>query len=240
MRTSSMLFLFVMVGEASADKETARAHYEVSKKAFDLSDWDTAIRELQTAHQQHPDPAYLFNLAQAYRLKGDCLAAFDQYKAFLREPSISEEQGRYAQGFVDDIAPCARRRRAEIQDAHRIAAMPVPVERHRRGTRLAGYITMGAGLVSVAAGAMFLVRADRASDRVSRALAVDPVIWTDVLEEDERIGRRDNKLGIAFVAIGGAALVGGGVLWWSGRTRIETIVIEPSASGATGSVTWSF
>lgn len=232
------LALLLVSAVAHADKESAKPFYEASKRHFDLGEWDAAIESLKKAHHEHPDPAYLFNIAQAERLKGDCLAAHDQYKAFTRESTATEVQRNYAEGFVKELAPCAMRRRAELEEARRIAAMPVPVERRRPGLRTAGWISLGVGAAAMIASGVFLAKADSASADVARALAERPVMWTDELEDRERSGQRANAIGIVSGVIGGAALIGGGVIWWLGRTRIETVVIDPRAGGATAGVSW--
>jgi tetratricopeptide (TPR) repeat protein len=227
-------------GAHADDIEVAKQHYAASKQHFDLGEWDQAIAELREAHRLHPDPAYLFNLAQAYRLKGDCLEAYDQYKAFLRETAEPSQQTEYADGFVKELEPCASRRRAELQAAQRIAAMPVPVERTRPGLRTAGYVSIGLAVVAGAASAYWFVQANHDSVTVAKALAEHPVMWTDALEQTEQQGKRDNALGIGAAIAGGALAVAGGALWYLGRTRIETIVVEPSATGATVGASWQF
>jgi len=63
--------------------EQARQHYLKGTKYFDLGQWDDAIAEYREAYKLRSDPAFLFNLAQAYRRKGDLQPALDLYKNYL-------------------------------------------------------------------------------------------------------------------------------------------------------------
>lgn len=71
----------------AADSATAQArvHSEKGRKFFNLGQWDDAIAEYQEAYKLREDPAFLFNLAQAYRRKGDPQRALDLYKNYLIE-----------------------------------------------------------------------------------------------------------------------------------------------------------
>jgi tetratricopeptide (TPR) repeat protein len=86
---------------ARADDETteqARQHYAKGKQAFDLGKWDDAIAEFEEAYKLRSDPTFLFNMAQAYRRKGDLQRALDLYKNYLIEnpdsPKRSEIEKR--------------------------------------------------------------------------------------------------------------------------------------------------
>ena len=65
--------------------EQARQHYAKGKQAFDLGKWDDAIAEFEDAYRLRSDPTFLFNMAQAYRRKGDLQRALDLYKNYLIE-----------------------------------------------------------------------------------------------------------------------------------------------------------
>ena len=70
---------------ARADQATeqARKHYQLGKQYFDLGKWDAAIAEFEEAYSLHADANLLFNLATAYRRKGDPQHALDLYKNYL-------------------------------------------------------------------------------------------------------------------------------------------------------------
>jgi len=73
---------------ARADDEAtkeAREHSRKAKQFFDLGQWDDAIAEYREAYRSRSDPAFLFNMAQSYRRKGDPRLALDLYKNYLIE-----------------------------------------------------------------------------------------------------------------------------------------------------------
>jgi tetratricopeptide (TPR) repeat protein len=72
--------------------EQARQHYEKGKQEFDLGKWDDAIAEFEQAYRLRGDPTFLFNMAQAYRRKGDLQRALDLYKNYLIANPNSEKR----------------------------------------------------------------------------------------------------------------------------------------------------
>ena len=90
--------------------EQARQHYETGTKQYDLGHWDDAIREFEKAYELRPDPSFLYNLAQAYRRKGDSKRALDLYKNYLvkipKAPQRAEieERIKSLQKQIDEAA----------------------------------------------------------------------------------------------------------------------------------------
>src|SRR5262245_20698693 len=58
-------------GEKAEDPTAARKHYAEGTKAFNLGEFQRAITEYRAAYNAKPDPVFLYNIAQAYRLAGD-------------------------------------------------------------------------------------------------------------------------------------------------------------------------
>jgi tetratricopeptide (TPR) repeat protein len=69
------------------DKAEAARLYEVGKRHYNLNELDEAIVQFKSAYRLVPDPVYLFNIAQAYRLKGNkfCGLAAQFYATYQRE-----------------------------------------------------------------------------------------------------------------------------------------------------------
>jgi hypothetical protein len=210
-------------------------HFEKGQQHYELREWGAAIASFKEAYRLLPDPAFLFNLAQAHRLAGDCLAAHDQYKAYLRAAPADAPNRSTVEGFVGELAPCAKQRREQATTGS------VRV-RTRRGLRIAGIATFGGGLALAGLGAVFFARAENASDTLRDAYDDDPLVWTEELERLERTGPRDEKIGIALTALGGAAVIGGAVMFvLGGRTTVEVPVVAPRADGGVeASWTWQF
>lgn len=77
----------------------AKEHYEIGVRHYNLQEWSQAVAEYKEAYRLSPRPAFLWAIAQAQRLGGDCEAAIKSYQAFLRS-SPSAEQAAIAWEFV--------------------------------------------------------------------------------------------------------------------------------------------
>jgi tetratricopeptide (TPR) repeat protein len=66
----------------SVDPEAQRL-YEQALNHFKAGELDEAIQKTQAAYLLAPAPELLYNLGQAYRLRGDCGLALDAYRRFL-------------------------------------------------------------------------------------------------------------------------------------------------------------
>jgi hypothetical protein len=94
----------VAIAQTPADKESLD-HYKKGRTHYDLGRFDDAINEFQQAYELKPDPAYLFNIAQAYRQKGDPAKAVFFYKRYLAlyptAPNKADVEKRIAE--LEDI-----------------------------------------------------------------------------------------------------------------------------------------
>ncbi len=94
------LFSLVVLGLLSAapavvhaDKEASAVHYKEAKKKYNLGDFEEAIVLFKKAYDEHEAPAYLYNIAQAYRQINNCKKALFFYERFLAEkPGSSQEE----------------------------------------------------------------------------------------------------------------------------------------------------
>jgi hypothetical protein len=78
-----------------ADKErnaAAKELYESGKKAYNLGEFDRAIELWKQGYDKKDDPIFLFNIAQAYRQKGDYQKAIFFYKSYLREDPTAKNR----------------------------------------------------------------------------------------------------------------------------------------------------
>jgi hypothetical protein len=115
---------------ARADRrDDAKKHFQSGKKHHDAGEWDAAIEDYLAAYQLDPSPAFLFNLGQVYRLKGDRPKAVEYYGRYLEAaPNAkgSDEARAYAtqlKAELDAEAAAARAKAdAEAQAQARRAA----------------------------------------------------------------------------------------------------------------------
>jgi tetratricopeptide (TPR) repeat protein len=93
--------------EGVDDVQSARDHFAVGKRLYDLGRFADAAREYEAAYQAKDDPALLFNLGQAYRLAHDARRALLAYRSYLRNvsdaPNRAEVEAHIAelQALVD-------------------------------------------------------------------------------------------------------------------------------------------
>jgi tetratricopeptide (TPR) repeat protein len=87
---TAVVVIALLVGSASAAPTAsdaasvaARRHFQDGSKAFSLGEFEAAIKEYRAAYNAKPDPAFLYNIAQAYRLAGDAGQAVFFYKSYL-------------------------------------------------------------------------------------------------------------------------------------------------------------
>src|SRR5205807_1400478 len=81
------LLVFATAAEAKpadATKAEARRHYDAGLAHFNLREYPQAIDEFQSAYRILPDPVFLYNLAQAYRLSNAAEQALYFYQTYLR------------------------------------------------------------------------------------------------------------------------------------------------------------
>src|SRR6478672_10614234 len=71
--------------ETSKDsKAAAKEHFQRGTSYYDLGRYADAIKEFEAAYELKNDPAFLYNLAQSYRLAGDADQALHFYRTYLR------------------------------------------------------------------------------------------------------------------------------------------------------------
>ena len=83
-----LVLLLALVGHAStaiADpaSEEARRHFQAGTAAFNLGEFKAAADEYKAAYKLRPDPVFLYNIGQAYRMANDYEQALFFYRSYL-------------------------------------------------------------------------------------------------------------------------------------------------------------
>jgi tetratricopeptide (TPR) repeat protein len=121
MRLLLALGLALLIGrpaQAEGEREQSRAHFVQGTKAFESGDYAQAIVEYEAAYKILPIPAILFNLGQAYRLKGDVHKAIELYERYVAiAPS-----GRVSDEARADIAELTQQLAVATAAAEKAAA----------------------------------------------------------------------------------------------------------------------
>jgi tetratricopeptide (TPR) repeat protein len=231
---SFVLLVGVLIGAAasSADAQRkkpteteiaqARKHFETAEQAKERGEYQTAAREYLLAYERLPEPEFLYNAGEVYRLAGDKQRALSHYRKYLElDPQgrgaasarvASEELGREIAADEE-----AARRRAAAEEARRKAEAeraaaaedPPVVARPGRGLRIGGVATAGAGAAAIGLGVVFGLKASGINDEAAGWDAFDPARFAD--------GEAAERNMLIFYGAGAALVVAGGVLYYLGH-----------------------
>jgi tetratricopeptide (TPR) repeat protein len=226
----------------------ARALAEQGRAYHDAGDYAHAIRAFEEAYALAPSPTLLFDLAQAYRLSGECDEAAWMYRRYLgSEPS---GDGRVlAESHLQQVERCShpfpvpRFVATKAVEAHDTAVTalatmpPAAPPRSARIEREAGGALVAGGTVLLVTAGYFALEAEDASDSVS-GVYKDGGKGTEVAQlaaDGQRAETYATWLGIT----GAVATAGGVALYWHGH-HVESayrFAAAPTLHGA--GVVWS-
>jgi tetratricopeptide (TPR) repeat protein len=107
-----VIVLLALAVDAHADpsaraKADATAAYTDGQRRYLAEDYEGAAKQFLVAFNLDPDPAYLFNVAQAYRFAKQCARSIKHYKQFLgivRNPPNKADIAKY----IADQEACAK------------------------------------------------------------------------------------------------------------------------------------
>ena len=122
---SAILIGFGLSGRAAAADsatEEARQHFLKGQQLFDVGRWDDAAAEFEQAYAARSDPTFIYNMAQAYRRKGDAKRALELYKNYLIKAPKSPQRVE----VEERIATLQR----QIEEAERTARSSAPAPVH--------------------------------------------------------------------------------------------------------------
>jgi tetratricopeptide (TPR) repeat protein len=214
----------------------ARALYDQGMRHFNLSEYDTAIDAFKQGYKLSGNPGFLYNIAQAYRLKGDCAQAVTFYRNYLRADPQAENRAAVEERIAS-LAGCA----PEPAPVRPAPITPAPPSRTATGLRVAGIVAVGVGLALAGTAIYFGLDARDASDQIGGLYRAGGT-WDQTAQDTERRGRRSQTLMLALGISGGAAVVAGGVLfglgWRAGRReRRAPVAMLPLPGG--GLMAWA-
>lgn len=229
----------------------ARQLADRGRAAHDLGDYRTAVAAFKEAYVLAPSPGLLFNIAQAYRLAGNCDEAAWMYRRFL-DTNPRGKQRELAETHLSTVEKCGtgglrvspptpRRDDAEVPAPQLALSTSVDSDRSRAVTykRVGAGTAIGGGVL-LAGAALFALDARDAADTVERAYERGGK-WADVAAADAR-GKRSARLATTLAIGGGLAAVSGAVLYAVGRhhEKARHVAVTPTGRGAEVSWSWSF
>jgi tetratricopeptide (TPR) repeat protein len=106
----------------------ARKHFQVGEAHYRAERFADAIAAYEAAYAQVPEPALLFNIAQAYRRDGNDAMAIDHYQRFLARTPTNSAATRAAVEHIRELGGVAPERPADPPAApvREVAPPPQP------------------------------------------------------------------------------------------------------------------
>jgi len=205
----------------SASDSGGQSHEKRAQVAYALQDWPSAIREFEAAFQDEQKPDFLWGLAQAQRLSGDCKAAINTYKSYRRS-EISAEQSAAADSRIqhceEDLQQKATQAAAtpkpQLASPPPSAAVPSTGSTKTLAERpepprpfyadAFGDVLLLTGVAAAGAGTYFLLAANSAMQNARNASYTS-------YDSDTRHASREQLVGVTTLA-GGGLFVACGVL----------------------------
>jgi tetratricopeptide (TPR) repeat protein len=218
----------------------AESLFAQAQTHYNLGEYDEAIELFRRSYELSREALLIYNIAQALRLKGDCIRARDSYRDFLRLASESKERADLAReeelaqahlaALQQRCQPDVTEARAATKEPSPVPAAP-PVQRPSLSAKIAPpenahrlrpliWGLAGAGIASGALGVYFATDVRRRSQADSAAPRFDP-------SRDDQ-GRRAERLQWAFLGGGAVALAASGALTWLNiRSEKPRLVLLP-------------
>jgi hypothetical protein len=239
----TLIALVLFAGDAAADplpppSPEASAQMTEGMKAFEAKDYERAITAFETAYRLEPRPEFLFALAQAERLSGDCPTALVLYQRFLEtqpaekhaeiaRTSIARCQQALASRPLDAKAPEPEAAAPAPAPAPLAAPTPTPPRRSRFRDPLGG-VLLGVGVAGLAAGGVTFAMSRSAATEADGADTYDG--YASKMDRAERL-RLWSLIGFG----GGGALVAAAALRYATLDTggaIATVSVESGGARA--------
>jgi tetratricopeptide (TPR) repeat protein len=165
---ATLLFGFLLFPRplrAAEDRPSkwAKTLSDEAAKQFDLGEYEQALQSYKAAYLEKPDPVFLFNIGQCYRLLGKPEEAAGAYKSYLRKRPDAPNRALVEQ-FIGDAERAIRDRTAPPTGTvapespkpetkpPEVVAPPIPAPRHHRKLGIA--LAAAGGVVAIVGAAL--------------------------------------------------------------------------------------
>lgn len=257
-----VLLLLVGATQVQADpKSEAAAAFSDGQRRYVAGEYDSAARQFVIAYSLDPDPAYLFNIAQAYRSGNQCARAAKYYRRFLevvRDPPNKADVAK----FIAEQDACAKTQPppgpdfvpATKPEPKLVEPKPEPAPEPIRPTKSTGYdpgrfrrtlaiplFVVGAFGIGTGVAIAFRIES---LEREREGLCPDPSVPCEGLMAADRDYRsRASTYRAAMISgfvTGGIATAAATYLYITGRQRRrESVAVMPTRGGALVSFTFA-
>jgi hypothetical protein len=231
----------------------ARELAEHGRAFHDAGDYPKAIAAFTQAYAMAPSPALLFNLAQAYRLQGNCDDAAVMYRRYLATNPRPEGHA-IAEVQLARVELCLQNKLSreipiDTQAAKLVVPPPpeaveltagasAPPHKAQLEQDIGLGLALGGG-VALAAAAYYAVQARNAANDVAAGYAMHAK-WKDIAPIDTR-GKAAATKAQRLGAGGALGIATGIAMYLIGRHTAKTAVtVAPAGRGVEVGMSWAF
>jgi tetratricopeptide (TPR) repeat protein len=257
----AVALLAVSSSRVGAQAPDATALEASGNKHFELAEYDAAIADFKEAFRVSDAPNYLFNIAQAYRLKKDCRSAATFYKTYLRRvpdaPNAAKVRDRIA-----EMDTCAATQPAPPPTpteppppteptpptASKELPPPPPPPEHPAGSgrawmKYTSFAAVGVGAVGLGLGVKFMLDGESANDDLKDKCST--LCTSEAALAIQEDGKAANRNAVIFGVAGGVFVAAGVVLFVMSRsggddTEATGPAVSVTSHGATAAYGWRF
>jgi hypothetical protein len=243
------------------DKPLGKQKFADGKVKYAAGDYRGAAELFEAAYKADPDPAYIFNVGQAYRRSAeakspgaprDCQKAMLASKKFLAQMPEAPNKPE-VDGYIKETTACAGSLATEMVEPVPIGKpieRPIekPIERPLPPVEHAGTSTLqwtglgvgGVGAVVLGIGIYYTVKGyqtgsehDDLVNQVMDGTSTDQDRDKARIRQLEDLGPKQNTKAYAGWGIGGALVIGGALLYvLGGKPKEQKLLVAPSKDGA--------
>ncbi len=232
---------------ARADDAKSAAVFAEAKAKYGVGDYVVAAELFVKAYALDPDPAYLFNVAQSYRLADNCEQAAHYYEQFLAKVANPPNLDAI-HGWLADAKKCAELRKPKKIETHE---PPPPPPKHEviqpkpAPSKTLAIVVTGVGVVALGAAGYFTwdtshIAHQRDDFSVANCMVMMACRGADLKKFDDD-GHRARAIAVGGFAVGGLAVAGGVLLWLkAGKPEQPPIAVSPTKGGVVFAAGLSF
>jgi hypothetical protein len=252
MRRFAFLLVLAAAVPASAQpdardpKERASELSAAAKQLYAAGDFVGAAHKFEAAYAADQDPAYLFNIAQAFRFGHQCADSAKYFRKFLADvPSAPNADS--VREYLKEVDACAEKDNAKPPPPPPPQKIYVPPPETGGGRTKLGIGLAATGLVLIGVGAWFAHDVGvLARGKESLCKGEDPCFWTQDKEDrdnayDSRALRAQILMGTTL-GVGTAAVFAGVGILVFGKKRAEhaPVAVTPVTGGAVAAYGFDF
>jgi len=242
---AAVVLIAALAQSARADDASARAARQLfaeGQAEYAKGDYRAAAAKFEAAFAKDPDPAYVFNLGQAYRLAKNCARAAATYRKLL-ELSPGAANADEVRAYIREMDACTASEPVPQQPPP--TARPLPERPPPSASEAPRYPTTAVAALAVGAAALVgvgvwaaLDARSAARERETLCLAVDGCVWGDAQDREsddlDSRGTRSSVIAIGSLVVGGAAIAGAVTLHvlHVRHRRDHALSISPTRGGA--------